>query len=76
MSDNNDHFSHFEKMRILVSKQATIPKLAKHLQRLNKFLEFLGEAGVPVVKTVGLALTEVASAIHFSQKKVSFRIYL
>ena len=72
MSDNDDQLSHFEKMRIYVSKQATIPKLAKHLQRLNKFLEFLGEAGVPAVKAVGLALTEVASAIHLSQKRVSF----
>ena len=72
MSDDDEQLSHIEQMRLFISKQATIPKLAKNLLRLNKFLQGLGELEVPFVKLISLALTEVVSAIYKYQKRVSF----
>ena len=72
MSDHDEQLTHIETMRLFVSKQATIPKLAKNLLRLNRFLQAFGELEVPFVKLVGLALTEVVSAIYKYQKRVSF----
>ena len=71
MSDNDEQLTHIETMRLFVSKQATIPKLAKNLLRLNRFLQALGELEVPFLKTIGLALTEVVSVIYKYQRKVS-----
>ena len=77
MSETDDEqISHIEKMRLFVSKQATIPKLARNLLRLNRFLKALGEVNVPFVKMVALALTEVVSVIHQHQKWVSFYKFL
>jgi len=69
MSENDEQLTHIETMRLFVSKQATIPKLAKNLLRLNRFLQALGELEVPFLKTIGLALTEVVSVIYKYQRK-------